>query len=241
MSVELAAFAKKKMTPDEAALLQELTKPGAKIEVAVSGDVSLKDWNKTTSVVCRGLLRAQLQEQALLPVLGRLLVIARDNTDIWSGYASFKQVLTDHVRKEFGIGTSSAYYAMQMADRLPHLKISQVEAIPRRNMEIALQTIARGDEKKPYAAKILEKASTATEKELRAFCETQTNIPPSATVGAFVKIGCSLEKKLLIETFLSNPDYQSYCGTANQADMLIRAIEEATTEWITQNTEESPE
>ena len=127
MSVELAAFAKKKMTPDEAALLQELTKPGAKIEVAVSGDVSLKDWNKTTSVVCRGLLRAQLQEQALLPVLGRLLVIARDNTDIWSGYASFKQFLTDHVRKEFGIGTSSAYYAMQMADRLPHLKISQVE------------------------------------------------------------------------------------------------------------------
>ena len=56
-----------------------------------------------------------------------------------------------------------------------------------------------------------------------------------------MKIGCSLEKKLLIETFLSNPDYQSYCGTANQADMLIRAIEEATTEWITQNTEESPE
>jgi len=235
---ELAAFAKKKFTPEEANLLQELTKPGAKIEVTVAGNVNLKDWAKTTSVVCRGLLRAQLQEQALLPVLGRLLVIARDNPDIWAGYASFKKFLQEHVRKEFGIGTSSAYYAMQMADRLPHLKIAQVEAIPRRNMEIVLQTIAKGDEKKPYATKILEKAATASEKELRAYCEERTSIPPSATVGAILRIGCSLEKKGIIEAFLANQDYQSYCGTSNQADMLIRAIEEATTEWVTQNSQE---
>ena len=241
MSVELSTIAKKKFSAEEAALLEELTKPGAKIEVTVPAEINPKDWSKTTNVVCRALLRAQVQEQKLLPVLGRLLLIAESNTEIWAGHDSFKSFLQTDIQGNFGVSTSSSYEALQVAKRLPHLKLGEVAVIPRRNMRIAMQAIARGEETKAYAKVVLAKAAELTEKQLRDYCEEKHYIGPGETVGAYLRIGCSQEEQTIINVFLANTDYQSYCGTANQASMLIRAIEEASTEWTAQNQEASPE
>ena len=234
MPANLAVIAKKKVTPEEIKLLSELTKTNAKIEVSVSGELTANDWKMTTGVVCRALVRAQMQGQKLFPVLGRLLVIAEEHTAIWEGYESFKKFLAAEIEEKFGISVSSAYETLHVAKRLPHLELGQVEAVPRRNMRVYLQAVPVGSEKNKASVTLLEKAAELPEKEFREHCENLKLIEKGETAGAFLRVPCNKAQLKRFDKFFSNPQYQAYCGSTKPVDMLERAIEEAVTEWIVQ-------
>jgi hypothetical protein len=234
MPTNLSAIAKKKVSPEEIKLLSELTKPNAKIEVSVSGEITAKDWKETTGVVCRALVRAQMQGQKLFPVLGRLLVIAEENTAIWEGHESFKKFLVAEIEDKFGISVSSAYETLNVAKRLPHLQLGQVESIPRRNMRVYLQAVPVGSEKNKESVALMEKAAELPEKEFREHCENLKLIEKGETAGAFLRVPCNKTQLKRMEKFFENPQYQAYCGTTKPIVMLERAIEEAASEWIIQ-------
>ena len=162
MSVELVAVAKEKFTSAESKLLNEITRSES-IEVAISSDITTEDWRSTVDVVGRAYLRAQIQEAKLFPVLGRLLVIAESRPEIWEGFDSFKQFIHQKICPKFWISPSSAYEAQQQGRRLGHLELSQLEAIPRRNLRLVLQAVPKGDEKKSVATGLLAKATTMSE------------------------------------------------------------------------------
>ena len=226
MSVELAAIAKKPMSPSESKLLGELTRSDTTIEVTIPADIKPSEWKSTASVVGRAYLRAEMQLTKLLPVLGRLLVIAEANPEIWEGHESFKQFIHTEVRDKFGISPASSYYAMQMARRLSHVEIAQLEAVPRRNMLVYLQAVPKGDEKKTVAKNLLEKAATLSEADFREFCEKKKYIESGDTQGAFVRIPCSKKVLKLWNKFVADPQVQSVCGTGHPGGILEHMIEE---------------
>ena len=238
MSVELVAVAKEKFTSAESKLLNEITRSES-IEVAISSDITTEDWRSTVDVVGRAYLRAQIQEAKLFPVLGRLLVIAESRPEIWEGFGSFKQFIHQKICPKFWISPSSAYEAQQQGRRLGHLELSQLGAIPRRNLRLVLQAVPKGDEKKSVATGLLAKATTMSEAELREFCEKKGYIGPGETQGAFLRVPCNKGELKFINKFLNNADFQSYCGTNKASAMIVRAIEEAITEWSAQAEEAS--
>src|SRR5207249_1565159 len=73
----------KKPTEAEIKFLEQITRPGVQIEVAIPApaegeELSVKDWYASTAIVCRAYRRAEQQQQALMPALGRLLQIAKE-------------------------------------------------------------------------------------------------------------------------------------------------------------------
>ena len=213
MSKELTELANGNLLPSEAKMLAELTKAGNTIEVIVPETIDAQSWRNTTNVVCKALLRAQRNEQKLLPVLGRLLAIAHDNKEIWGEYGNWKNFLSAEVCGKFGISPSSAFEAMQTANRFGHLPIDEIEEIPRRNMRIVLQSIPKGEEKKARFTKLLDMAAKLPEKELREHCEEQGYIGPGESAGAFFRIPCSKKVATMAEKFFCNPHNQGHCGS----------------------------
>ena len=232
MPANLAVIAKRKVTPEEIKLLSELTKPNAKIEVSVSGEITLKDWKDTTGVVCRALVRAQMQGQKLFPVLGRLLVIAEENTAIWEGYESFKKFLAAEIEEKFGISVSSAYETLHVAKRLPHLQVGQVESIPRRNMRVYLQAVPVGSEKNKESVALMEKAAELPEKEFREHCENLKLIEKGETAGEYVKYGTNKARGKKIRAWYADPRVQAKCGSARE-DIITEFMIAECSAWLT--------
>ena len=225
MSVELVAVAKEKFTSAESKLLNEITRSESIIEVTIADDITPDAWHSTVSVVGRAYLRATIQEAKTLPVMGRLLVIAEKRPEIWEGFDSFKQFITTEISEKFGISVSSAYEAIGLAKRMPHLEISQIEAIPRRNMRLVLQAVPKGDEKKGTAKTLLEKASTMTEHDLREFCEKKGYIGIGEAQGAFVRVPCSKKVLKMWDQFIEDPQIQAVCGSDKPGDILEHMLE----------------
>ena len=232
MSVELVVLAKKKFSADETKLLDELTKPGAKIEVTIPGEIDAKEWGKTANVVCRGLLRAQMQGQKLFPVLGRLLVIAEEHQEIWKDHKSFKQFIHAEIQDKFGISPASCYESMQMAKRLPHLELAQIESVPRRNMRVFLQVVPAGDEKTSNAKALLAKAAELSEADFREHCEKKNLIEQGQTAGEFIKFGTNKARGKKIKAWFTDPRVQAKAQSERWDVILELMIMECAGEWL---------
>ena len=232
MSTELVKLAAKKFSPEETKLLEELTRPGAKIEVTVPGEIDFKEWIKTTNVVCRGLLRAQIQGQKLFPVLGRLLVIAEDHPEIWESHKSFKQFMQTEIQEKFGISPASCYESMQMARRLPHLELAQIESVPRRNMRVFLQVVPSGDEKTSTAKALLVKAAELSEADFREHCEKKNLIEQGQTQGQFIKFGTNKARGKKIEQWFTDPRVQAKAQSERWDVIMELMIAECAGEWL---------
>lgn len=237
MSAELSTIAKKKFTEEEVKLLGQLTKPGGQISVLVPDQIDPKEWRATTNVVCRALVQTEIKKRQLMPVLGRLLVIAKATQEIWSKFEKFEDFLEAEIYTKFQISRSSCYEAMQSADRFGHLEIAECEAIPRRNMKVVLAAVVRGEEKKGYAKEVLEKAAELSESDLKDWCVQKKYLEHGETTGAFLKVPCNAAQLKRFKKFFANPEYAAYCGASTPAVMLERAIQEATTEWTVQTQE----
>ncbi len=207
-------------------------------ELPEGQQVDAKQWFNDTAIVCRAYLRAELQQQALLPVLGRLLQIAKARPEIWnSKFASFRAFMTEGVPKKFGIEKSTAYEALQMATRFPDLSVKEFQSVGRQNMRTLLQAVPKGEEEEPYAKKLMAKAVGMKTDDFRDLCEKDRKLEPGETSGAFLRLPCNKSQLKFIQKFLANPEFQAICGTDNPAKMLVYAIEEATTEWRAQGEE----
>jgi hypothetical protein len=229
---DLIAIAKKSMTPEEESLLKTLTKPDTAVEVLLPDTMDKKEWSFHTSTVCRAYVRAEVAQAKLLPVIGRLLDFAKQHkAEIWEKFESWEAFMEAEVYDKFGIGRSTAYEALQMAHRLPHMSVGELQAIPRRNIKIALQAIPKGDEKKGPSKTLLAKAAELSEADLRDFCESKGYLEPNTTQGGYIKIPASKKVIKMWEKFIADPQIQAVCGSPIVGDILERMLEECASEW----------
>ncbi len=229
----------KKPTEQEIKFLEQITRPGVQIELAIplsAGEdpVNVKDWYTSTAIVCRAYLRAEQQQQALMPCLGRLLQIAKETPAIWEGSDSFADFMREVVPAKFGVSRSTAYEAMEVAIRFPNLTVGEFKQIGRQNMRVAARAIPRGEEHKKWAQTLLAKAAELSLPKLREHCQSKGYLDVGEDQGAFFKFSCNQAQLKILNGFIQNPAIQAFCATADPARILIAAIQEAETEWLAQ-------
>lgn len=232
MSAEVTAA--KPLTPKEQELLRQLTKPGATVSMVVPAEIDEKEWYSTASVVCRAVRRAQAMEQSSMAVLGKLLQIAQDTPTIYTNgqFENFETFLKGHVEKEWGIGRSTAYEAMNIAKRWGHLSINQVATIPRDSWKILNKAVPKGDETKKMATGLIEKAAAVQPKELRLHCEKRGLVNPGETVGAFIHFPTNQEIAGLWREFTEDARIQAYCESGDKGIILMRMIQYCSGEFM---------
>lgn len=239
MPTDLVKIAKKPLTPAEQNRLNEITRPGVKIDAVVAENVTYDQWLETTQLVCRGLAKVQLQAERLFPILGKLLVFAQEHEDLWkSKYDKWDNFLAGEVYGDWGAGRSTCYEAMTAVRRyiLPMgLKVSDCERITRTGFKVLNRAIPKGQEKENWAKEVVTVAIEAPRvRDLEDFCESKGYLTGGEMHGAFLRLPCSQADLKFFEKFFENVDWQGYCETSHRPKMLRRAIEEATTEWATQ-------
>ena len=221
------AVIKKKPTEEEQKWLQAISKPGAKIESRIPKDIKQEDWNFAMSITCRALRRAELQEQALLPVLGRLLLVTQDNPELIAKHKTFKEFLQAEVAGEFGVGVSTCYEAMTIAARFPDLTNEQYESISRRNFKLLAKAIPKGDEKKPAAKALIEKAAELSDKEFVDHCVKKNYIAGGGSpIGTVISIATNKQVEAHWNKFIEDPRTHAVVGSDNAGKILDAMIAE---------------
>lgn len=233
MNQAIAVLTEKPFTQKEKDLLKELTRPEATIEVTVADNITPEEWMQVADVTCRALMRAQRQEQALMPVFGRLLLIAKEHPEIWQGnrYDGFENFITATVREKWGIGRSTCYEAMRLASRFPEMEVVEYQDIGRLNMRILDRAIPKGEEKKKFAKDLLAKAKELTTSEFREYCEERLYLDPGETQGTYIRMPSSMTTAKLWAAFISDPRIQAVCKTAKPDRILKHMMEECRGEW----------
>lgn len=218
--------AKEGFTAKDKKLLAELTAPGAKIDVVVPDSIDPKEWHAAADVVSRAYVRANKQQEALYPVLARLLLVAKTNSEIWQdGYEKFDDFLKAEFEARFDIARSSCYEAINWAERFGEIvPTEQFPAIGRLKARIISKAVPRGEEKKATAKKLLAMAPTVTAAELEEHIEENLHIEKGSARGAMLKVLCSKAQLKRFDRFFESAENQGYAETDNRAEMLEVAI-----------------
>ncbi len=226
------SIASRPLNAREKKLLAELTTAGATVEVVIPETITVDDWIEATSVTCRGIYRARTQEQMLLPVLGRLLLIAKANPEtIMEGFETFEDFLKERIYKKFGVGRSTAFEAMQIC-RFSGIPIEDYQKIGRTGFQVLNKAIPPGDEGRAWAKKLIDKAKELPVAELKALAVEKGYIESANEVeGAYVEIPCSKATLKKWETIISDPRVQSVCGSG-KADTILKHMMEECSSWL---------
>jgi len=241
MPNDLISIAEKPFTAREKELVQAMTRANVTIDVVIPETINPKDWLLAASVTCRVLLRAQLQEQGLMPVLGRLLLIAKENPAIYTenGFEGFEAFIQAEIRDKWGVSRSTCYEAMRQAEFSVKAKLdaSDIKEIGRVNMREVIKAIPQGEETKKSNAVIFEKAKTLPTSEFREWLVEKQLIERGETQGAFIRIPTNKAIERRWKKFIENPDVQAVSGSGNPGKILDRMMEECLTEWVTKSGE----
>jgi hypothetical protein len=219
------SIVKKPFTESENKVLRDLTKPGTLIDVSIADDIAPKEWKVAANVVCRGVKRAQMQEKTLLPILGRLLSVAKEHKDIQEGYDTWDEFLKGEIYEKYDVGRSSVYEALQMA-RFKHLPIEELEPISRRNMRLICQVVGPGKEKQATAKSLVEKAADMSDADFRGYLVSKNLIGKGDSQGAHIIIGCSQKVQKMWEKFSTDPRICAYCETEHAGLILEKMMQE---------------
>jgi hypothetical protein len=231
------AVIKKAPTKDEMDFLREVTRPGAKIDVTIPDKIEIKDWRNSTSIICRALRRTELQSQTLMPVLGRLLVVARENQEQFYPDKTFTDFMEAEIFDKFEVGRSTCYDAMG-AVRLD-LPPSAYEEIPRRSLKLLCNynVIPKGEENTPKSKALAKKAAEMPDTAFREHLTKLNLIEPGQNIGTVIKIPGTKKAEGMWKGFIESPEIQAYCGTDKPHQILEHMIEECMGEWTAEGAE----
>jgi hypothetical protein len=229
-----ATVARKKWTPEEEDLVKELTRPRAQIDVLIPNDMDSDKFELALSAVSRVIVKATMQREAMFPVLGRLLLVASLNPELWNKkferFEDFRLSLADR----FGLGRQTSYDALNYARRWAGvLPPSDYVSVGRRKLKMISQSIGVGDEGKATARKLLEFAKENTEAALGEKLDKDLHVSRGSNEGAYFKFPCSKKQQKLFDQWFADPRVQAVCGSERVADILEHMQEECTVEWIT--------
>jgi hypothetical protein len=235
MATELVHIAEQNLTPKERALLTEITKSDSTVEVVIPPEIDPADWMFTASVVCKGLVRAQIQEQSLLVVLGRLLIIARDNPSIYkdNGYEGFEDFLAGEIRTKWGVSRSTCYESMGAAEFAARAGLTggDVKEIGRVKMREIVKVIQEGEEGKAATRKLIAKAKESTVEDFRQHLDNQYHVSRGDTIGARISFGSSKTVEKMWRDWIENPDVQEY-AQSGKPDRILKKMIEYCSEWL---------
>jgi hypothetical protein len=227
------AFSKKKYTDKEVALMKEIEKNPTGIEVVIPDTISADEFDVALSAVCKVIVRAQLQTESLMPVLGRLLFIASKNPELYSKkFESFGD-FRESIQERFGVGRSTCFEAQAFCERWSAIiPADQFKEIGRVKMNLISKAVAKGKEGLKKSVALIEAAKEMTIKELGAFCEKEGYFDAGSTTGSYIKFECNKAQQKRSGKFYDDPRVHAVCGTDDQATIHDMMIQECSNEWF---------
>ena len=225
------AVIKPEILKPEEVILAELLRDGASISTIIPDDVDSATLWESFSLCCNTFTKLQRSVFRLGIVIGRMLLVYHDNPQrfIELGYPKWENFLADKIRPAVGIGRSWAFNAMRIAKRWPQLTLEDYE---RTGMAKLLLLCRFTDGTSSNGAKWLEAAKTHTETELKQLIAESGECPLEELQFARIEIVTS---KAVAETwldFVSMPEIQAKCGTADPGEILRCAVAECMAEWL---------
>lgn len=229
-----STVAQKPPTDAEKRILKKLSEDQVTVEVCIPEDIGKTDFNVTLSAVCKTLVKAHLQEEILMPALGRLLQVATEHPELYQTeeIPTFEDFVAE-IGKTYGVGRSTCYDARKLASRWGHvIDVEQFRKIGRVKMQIVSKAVGKGDEGKAYVKKLLEVAATGTAENLKDFATTKGYLSSGESEGTFFKIGCNKAQARRFRRWFDNPAVKAFAGSEGEAEILDHMIEECSNEWL---------
>jgi hypothetical protein len=231
-------LAEKPFTEKEKKFMIELSKSkDATIEVIIPTDIDPKEWDFSTSMVCRALYRAETQESTLKPILGRLLLIAKENPAIYaeSGCETFDAFLEKEITGKWGFKRASCYEFIRNAEFSIRAKLTSddLKEIGRVKMRTLTKLIPKGKEGQKRSLEVIEKAKELPIAEFEEWAEKKHHVDRGSASGAYIKIPCNKAILKRWEKFSANADVQAVCKSGNPGEILDCMMAECKSSWLT--------
>ena len=224
--------------------LAKMAKPDLSIEVIVPDEIAPGEIWKNIEIVCRGLRRTQANAQAFIAVLGRLLMIARENPDSYKekGYETYEDLLGG-IEKQFGVSRSTCYNARLLVERWGSVipTIGDFDAVGPQKFRIINRIVAKGDEKKKSSMALLAQAKVMTLEEFKAHLDKKGVLSSDESHGFTIEIPTTRAISREWKAFCNNPEIQAWVGTDNPGGILESLMSECKNEWLVRGREKLTE
>lgn len=229
------------LTDEERGLLAVLILQDDRVDVAIPDTIDDDSLWDALQVCCKVERNCRRVSTVLKMLVGRALILMEKRPEMYKsrGFDSLNALISNKVRglpATMGITRSELYRAKGVAESFPTLSMSEFREVGFNKMAMISQVVT---EKDSNAQEWLDRAKTSTMEQLEdAIYRSNNNIPVGSLEMDTLTITLNKAEKDEIEEFLGKPEWQAYCGTGQPAAMLLRAIQESTTEWGIQVREE---
>jgi hypothetical protein len=226
------------LTTTDSKLIKTLLRDDVVVDVLIPEEINSDQFWNSLSAVSRAMAHTENTQGRLMPVLGRLLAVARKHPDLFldQGYGDYEDFVNRGVSQTFHVSRATCYEAKRMAERWGEFTVALFGEVGRVKMNLLTKAVAKGDEKKGYAKKLIEKASELTVEDFRNHLD---KLPPaggqverSTTIPEKIVILTNKKRAKLIRQFFESPEVIAYCGSDKWDVILEHLIAEAQTEWV---------
>ena len=235
----------KPVSEDDKKALTRFVKPDVSVEslvpdeIITANEVSKEYWDYLT-VICKQISRTIGQTDMLLPVLGKMLLVAQAHPE--ETYVSKKiedfEAFISYVGEKFHVGRTTCYEAKGLAERWSSEVLRDFAMIGRANFKLINKCVAKGDEKKSYARKLLDKAREGVSfEELEAYCVEKGLIDKGEAKGATFTIKTNKKRAKEFKRWFAIPEVQAMCQS-DKPDVIFECmIQECSGEWMARGAE----
>lgn len=184
--------------------LQPLGRPRA-ISLEVRPDAEPGEVLGTLKTCCLGYRNLVATEEALKPVIGKLLLTVSSRKLYKPQYQHFKDFLSQEVMGTYRLGRSNCFEAMKIAKAFPSLSVEDFRRFKTTNLLEASKHLNETDPSWPTVRRHAETARNA--QEFKAWLESKKEIP-AVTKRKLVRLVISMRSQKIadqISAWLSDP------------------------------------
>jgi len=228
----------KPLDDSERKTLSKLTKPDVTVEILIPSDISADDYWETLGTYCHALGKSMAQTEFIMPVLGKLLLVAKDHPEIYKdkGLKTYEDFLGS-IKEKFGVERSTCFEARKLAERWGDGELKDFAAIGRVKFQLINKLVPKGDEGKPNVKKLLEAAKGMSVEEFKDHLSKKGLMTRSESTGASINIQTSKRVYKDWQKFITTPEVVAKVGSEQPDKILDAMMQECLGEWINQGAE----
>lgn len=220
------------LTKKDDTYVNEILKEKGELAISVPENLPAESILSGIRACVKWLNRADRVSYKLKPVLGRLMILAKKNPDVYkaAGYKTYTEFLKTELEEKFHISHSSLYEIAKVIKTFPNLTLEQYGKIPTASLLLLAKftDYTRADHKK-----LLLKASEMTFDKLKEWVVEKGYLDKSdVESGATFSLTGSRTAVGRFTKFFKDKRVVAYCESDNWGKILDAMIEECSIEWL---------
>jgi hypothetical protein len=211
-------------------LVQRLCDQDSTASMEIPSDISVEDYWKRFSSLCRATGVMHRASMKLRPLMGRMLAIASDNPKYYreKGFKNWENFL-GAIEQQFGVERSTAYDAMRIFRAFPSLPPSKWESVG--TTKLLTMATAMTENNSDYDH-LLGIAESGPRSKIVEYLESHGYKTKAEMEGATIVIQTNRDIADHWEAFTTDGRVQSTCQTKHKAEILEHMMQECEGSWL---------